>query len=304
MRDFAMLLKSYGADAKLADRLLSSFNTFNSEDIHLYIVVPDSDVDRFERWSSATIDVLPESLLAQHLVNREIHGIRPGYINQEIIKLSFWELGLSRSYFCVDSDAEFIRPFTFSDFMFDSSTPFSVLVEDKELKAEPGYFAQHWQGRERSIRRIQELVGLQDPRLLTCHGHQVFSSTVLRSLRDEFMASRGWTYADLLEESPYEFSWYNMWLQKSQAIEIRACEPLVKTFHNENQFLVSRLESQTSADLARSYVAVVVNSNFANSWEGLDSRSGASTAIASLVSTRVLLDALWLKIRRRLRLTK
>jgi hypothetical protein len=304
MHDFAMLLKSYGADSELADRLLKSFNTFNSERINLYIVVPESDVNRFERWSSETIEVLPESLLAQHLVDSEVHGIRPGYINQEIIKLSFWELGLAHAYFCIDSDAEFIRPFTVSDFMFDERTPFSVLVEDKDLKAEPGYFAQHWQGRERSIRRIQDLVGLQDPRLLTCHGHQVFSSKVLCSLREDFMASRGWSYRDLLEESPYEFSWYNMWLQKSQMIDIRACEPLVKTFHNENQFLASRLENQTSADLARSYVAVVVNSNFANSWEGLDSRSEASTALASLVSTGTLLRAVGLKIRRRLRLAK
>lgn len=299
MHDFAMLLKSYGADAELADRLIKSFNLFNSDGIHLYVVVPEADMDRFAQWASTSITILPESLFSNHLVDREVHGIRPGYINQEIVKLSFWELELAKNYFCVDSDAEFIRSFSVSDFMFDSSTPFSVLVEDKELKVEPGYFAQHWQGRERSIRRIQDLVGLQDPRILTCHGHQVFASTVLRSLRDDFMAPRGWTYADLLAESPYEFSWYNMWLQKSRVIDIRACEPLVKTFHNEYQFLVSRMAGQTSADLARSYVAVVVNSNFANSWGVLNADMRAQDTFAALVPTGTLVKSLISKIKRR-----
>ncbi len=67
--------------------------------------------------------------------------------------------------------------------MFDETTPYTVLVEDNELKVEPRYYAEHWQGREAHLRRIQELVGLDDRRLLTCHGHQVFSSTVLASLK-------------------------------------------------------------------------------------------------------------------------
>ena len=142
-------------------------------------------------------------------------------------------------------------------------------------------------------------MGLDDPRLLTCHGHQVFSSKVLRSLREDFMESRSWFYADMLEESPYEFSWYNMWLQKSQVIDIRVCEPLVKTFHNEHQFLVSRLAGQTTVDLARSYVGVVVNSNFANSWSGLNAQIDTPDTLAALVPTSTLVKSLLAKCRLR-----
>ncbi len=46
--------------------------------------------------------------------------------------------------------------------MFDETTPYTVLVEDNELKVEPRYYEEHWKGREVNLRRIQELVGLDD----------------------------------------------------------------------------------------------------------------------------------------------
>ena len=96
----------------------------------------------------------------------------------------------------------------------------------------------------------------------TCHGHQIFSAKVLRSFKTEFLDPQGWSYADALEASPYEFTWYNMWLQKCQAIEIHQREPLVKVFHNESQHLEYVMRGITTADIARGYVALVINSNY------------------------------------------
>jgi len=135
-------------------------------------------------------------------------------------------------------------------------------VQDKDLHAEPRYYRDHWQGREESIRRIMEIVGLDDPIARTCHGHQIFSSRVLQSFRDDFLIPRGWTYADAVREVPYEFTWYNMWLQKSHAIPIHQIEPLVKVFHNEEQHVASVARGIEVEDLARAYLAVVVNSNY------------------------------------------
>ena len=262
MHNFGILLKSYDGDFDLAERLIESFNKYNPESLPMFIVVPEADVQKFNRFASDTITVLSESLLGEHLVDHEVAGIRPGYINQEIVKLSFWELGLTENYFCVDSDAVFIRPLTRDDFMYDEHTPYTVLVEDNELKVEPKYYAEHWQGREIALRRIQQEVGLNDRRLLTCHGHQVFSSVVLRSLKEEFLASRNWSYADMLEVSPYEFTWYNMWLQVSNRVAIANREPLVLTIHNELQFLLLSIAEIQITDIARAYVGIVVNSNF------------------------------------------
>ena len=262
MQSFAMLLKSFADDFEYAQRLLVSFRKFNADDLHLYCVVPPAEVSRFEVFSGPDITVLSESELGQYLVDQPVHGMRPGYINQEIVKLAFWELELTENYFCVDSDAEFIRPFYRSDFMVDENTPYTVLVEDNELKVEPRYYREYWQQRELELRHIQELVGLDTPVVRTCHGHQIFSARVLRSFKTEFLDPQGWSYADALEASPYEFTWYNMWLQKCQPIEIHQREPLVKVFHNESQHLEYIMRGVTTADIARGYVTLVINSNY------------------------------------------
>jgi len=292
-----MLLKSYAPDVDHARRLVASFAQQNAEGLPLFIVVPPADLDLFSGLGGPHIEVLSEDLLSEFLVTEPVAGIRPGYINQEIVKLAFWELGLTENYFCVDSDAVFVRPFGFDDFMFDATTPYTVLVEDNELKVEPRYYAEHWQGREPQLRHIQELVGLQDRRVLTCHGHQVFSATVLRSLKEDFMTPRGWSYADLLAQAPYEFTWYNMWLQKSHVIPIEVREPLVKVFHHEGQHLEYALRRVTSSDIARGYVALVVNSNYARSWGDVDADELPEATLARYVPYSVLAKALAIKAR-------
>ncbi len=257
-----MLLKTYAGDAGYAARLVASFEKFNADDVTLYVVCPHEDLPLFTPLASANVIVHSDAEFDQYLVFEEVHGLRPGYINQEIIKLAFWELGLAENYFCVDSDAEFIRPFYRSDFMVDETTPYTVLVEDKELQVEPRYYTQYWASRDAEIRHIKDLVGLVDPIVRTCHGHQVFSAAVLRSFKEEFLEPRGWSYVDALAEAPYEFSWYNMWLQKRGPIEIHAREPFVKVFHHEGQHLEYVLRGITVDDIARAYVAVVVNSNY------------------------------------------
>jgi hypothetical protein len=257
-----MLLKSFSGDLEYAKRLVASFHAYNGEGIHLYVVVPPEDVPAFAPLGGDDVTVLSEAELGKHLVASPVGGMRPGYINQEIVKLSFWELGLASNYFCVDSDAVFIRPFGRDDFMRDESTPYSVLVEDNELKVEPRYYREHWVTREESLRRIQQLVGLDDPVIRTCHGHTVFSAIVLRSFTDDYLTPRGWDYADALDEAPYEFSWYNFWLQKSGVIPVHQREPLVKVFHNEDQHLEYILRGITVDDIARGYVGLVINSNY------------------------------------------
>ena len=263
MDQVGLLLKSYAADHAYAQRMVESFHANNRDRLHLHCVVPTADIELFRSLAAETITVHDESAFEQYFVDEPVDGLRPGYINQEIVKLAFSETGLLANYFCVDSEAVFVRPFGADDLMRDEHTPYTVLVEDNELKVEPEYYRAHWVGRERAIRRIMDEVGLDDPVMRTCHGHQVMSSTVLTSFMRDFLQPRGWTYADALRISPYEFSWYNMWLQKSGAIPIHPREPFVKVFHNEAQELEYIMRGIGPADIARGYLAVVVNSNYA-----------------------------------------
>jgi len=264
--------------------MVKSFHKFNSDSIQLFLVVPENDMDLFAPLSGDFVTLLSEQLLIGNLVDHEVHSMRPGYINQEIVKLSFWELGLAQNYFCVDSDAEFIRTFGVSDFMFDSVVPYSVLVQDLELAVEPEYYNQYWVSREAELRSIAEIVGVDSRVVLTCHGHTVFSRTVLQSFVNDFLAPRDWTYVDALEFSPYEFTWYNMWLQKSGVIEIHPREPWIKVFHNQSQHMEYVLRAVEHSDIARGYLGVVVNSNYSRGLGVVNTDSNQSDSIATYLS--------------------
>ena len=296
MTTLAVLLKSYRGDVEYARRMISSFDSFNADDLPLYVVVPDDDVALFATMTSDNMTVLSEDVFAQHLVKEPVHGLRAGYINQEIVKLAFAELGLAQNYWCVDSDAEFIRPFGRADFMYDEVTPYQVLVEDRDLMVEPRYFREYWQERHATLQLIAREIGLDDRVILTCHGHQVFSSDVLRAFREDFLEPRGWTYIDALRIAPYEFSWYNLWLQKSQVIPIHAREPWVKVFHHEGNHFEAILRQVRVADLARAYIAVVVNSNYSRDMGLLDLRTSKPAALAPYLSYRELGQLLRAKI--------
>lgn len=267
MSRFALLLKSYRGDYEFARRLVDSFTPHNPSGLRLYVVVPEEDLGLFVPLASEAITVLSEEPLRHHFTDTQVNGIRPGYINQEIVKLSFWELDLADAYFCVDSDAVFVRDLDVTDFLAPDGHPYTVLVEDNELKVEPQYFAEHWQPREQAIKRIAQEIGWDEPILRTCHGHQVFASAVLRSFRDEFLGPRGWDYLDALRIAPYEFSWYNIWLQASGVIPIHQREPLVKVFHNSSQHLEYLLRGVGPEDIARGYLGLVIQSNFSRDIE-------------------------------------
>ena len=262
-KKLAFLLKSYSNDFLYTKRLIASYRQYNADLIPMFVVVPESDLELFSIFKNEGVEVLAEESVTDCLVNDDsVFGIRPGYINQEIIKLAFWELDLCENYFCLDSDAEFIRDFYFSDFMFDENTPFSVLVEDNELAVDPEYYKEHWAGRSKLIDIIKDELGVEDRRSLTCHNMTIFSKKVLKSFKEKYLLPRGYTYVDALKKSPYEFSWYNFWLQKDKTIPIEFREPLFKMFHNKSQHLEYLRKKITLKDISRGYLGIVINSNY------------------------------------------
>ena len=298
MYSFGILIKSFADDAPSAARLIDSVRRYNVEDIPVWLVVPDDDVWLFSEMSNGAAQVLVESEFGLHLVDEPVSGVRSGYINQEIVKLAFWELGLVANYLPVDSDAVFLRPFGVSDFMHSKDVPYTVLLEDRDLQVDSDYFATHWQGREKVLRHIQAEVGLEDPRLLTCHGHQVLSSIVLRSLNEDFLEPRGWSYARMLAEGPYEFSWYNFWLQKTKDIPIELREPYFKVIHSAKQHTDMLIEGVTLEDVARGYLGIIVNSNFAKAWNDVHHQTSRADALSGYLSWSMLASIAGAKVRR------
>ncbi len=259
---FGMYCKTYSKDIERLKKMLQSFEQFNKDNIFMYISVPANEIDLYKELHNDNVKIITdESFAKEHFATQTQYGFKVGYVNQEICKLSFWETGLLENYLCVDSDVIFIRDFFVNDFMKDETTPYSVLVMDKDLAIEKHYQA-FWDERIKLVKKIYDYVELDDKRYRTCHGMQCMSAKVLRSLKEDFMNSKGLEYKDLIEISPFEFTWYNAWLQKSKIIDVVAVEPFFKTFHMRIDYNFSRLKMIDKKDLARSYVGIVLNSNW------------------------------------------
>lgn len=257
----AIVCKTYKGDISRFERLYLSILKHNQDKIPFIVSVPKVDLEIFYKRFEGLNLVTDESYARKYFSNEEIWGLSTGYINQEICKLSFWETRKAYNYLFVDSDAYFIRNFYLTDFIARDTTPYSVLVMDKDLNLQP-YYQEFGAYRRSQIKKIFDYIELNDNRLVTCHGMTIINESVMGDFRKHFLNKRKLTYLDLIKISPYEFSWYNAWLQKSKVIDIISVEPFFKTFHTRIEYLISRLLLIKEEDLAREYVGIVLNSNW------------------------------------------
>ena len=258
-----MYCKTYSGDFDRFSNLVDSFHKYNEDNILLYVSAPEKELHLFKKFSCSSIEVISDESFAKSDLASEGHkGINVGYINQEICKLTFYKTRTTKNYLCLDSDSYFIRNFYVSDFMHDDDTPYTVLVMDKDLSIERHYRDVHWVGRQAAIKKIYEYVGLNDRRLRACHNAQVFNVKVLESLAHDFMKSKNLNYIDLLKIAPYEFSWYNVWFQKTGIVKEFAVEPFFKMLHMRQEYEFSRLRLLREEDFAQSYVGLVLNSKW------------------------------------------
>ena len=261
------MLKTYSKDFKYVQNLIESYHTHNADDITLYILAPKEDNALFSQFSCATIVVVSEETIPVRYFETSLGEISKGYLNQQVVKLAFWKLGLCENYLCLDSDVVFIRNFGYSDFLTPSGQPYTVLIEDRDLQSDPEYYAAQWQDRSESLQKIQEYLGFDKHlKLQTCHGMQIFSSLVLAKMEAELLEKQGLKYIDLLTISGYEFSWYNYYLQGLDA-KIYTREPYFKLYSSPRALIRDQVLGVTLEDLARGYLGLIINSNLGKSRE-------------------------------------
>lgn len=162
---FIFMLKTYRGDLEFADRLISSYHKHNRDDIPICIVVPQLDLPLFRHFESMNVTLIPEESIPTRLAPQSSNPRDSGYINQQVLKLAFYRLGIADNYMCLDSDALFIRDFGFEDFLHPDGLPYQVLVEDKLLKCDPDYFKTHWAARSKNLDEIAAVLGIEDTKI-------------------------------------------------------------------------------------------------------------------------------------------
>lgn len=293
-----LLVKSHSPDLVYTSRLMASLARFNTDHLPVFLVVPDEDVPAFTTVASGVAELVPESRFGEHLVTEAVNGYSAGYINQEIVKLCFWEAVDLDAYLCLDSDAELVAPLTREHLVSPDGTPYTFLTEDRDLQSDPGYYAAYWVPRMAALERIAEAIGWHERPLRTVHGHALFARRALESFRQDFLAPRGWGYADALRLAPFEPTWYSLWVQHARPIPVIPREPIVKTFHTHRDFLDYRLRGLGPTEAGRGYPIVVVNSNFSRGDGVLDLSDPPALSLARFESLTSLASGLVQRFRR------
>lgn len=144
---FISMLKTYLGDLGFVERQISSFHRHNRDTIPLYIVAPRHDLPLFQKFACGDVILVPEETIPCRLAPPSPNPRDSGYLNQQVLKLAFYRLGIADNYMCLDSDAQFIRDFRVEDFFHPDGLPYQVLVEDKLLTSDADYFETHWKAR-------------------------------------------------------------------------------------------------------------------------------------------------------------
>lgn len=249
--------KSFHRDVERVVNLWNSIQKYNKDNIPFYVSVPKNDINLFKSKG------LPNVIEDESVFNENI----PGWIQQQIVKSSFWKLNISENYVCIDSDSYFIKDFYITDFMYDDETPYTVIHEQKELFTwtvnktnQLGFNPKHSFIKDKD--KIMNMFGRKGKYYDFGPVPTIWSSKVWKDLNDKYMEPNNLKWTDLLTYSASEFSWYGESLLHFKSIPIYPSEPLFKVFHYPQQIQEYKQQQITEEMIAENYMGIIMQSNF------------------------------------------
>jgi len=263
MKDIVLYCKSYKNDLPLVKNLLTSIEKYNMDMIPVIISCPLLDIDLFKNELDG---------FKYRLINDELYtNVKTGnnWVDQQIVKASFWKLEEAENFLVLDSDSEFIRPFYKDDFLFKKTIPFTVCHEQKELfswtsfnKKELGFDPKKSYQEDRV--RIKNVFENDNQRVFFDFGPTpvIWNYKVWKTL-DQILQSNKLHIEEAIQIVPSEFTWYGECLLFSEIIPLIPREPLFKVFHYKKQW--EEYQNKNDIDynlLSENYLGIIKQSNW------------------------------------------
>lgn len=264
MKSVALYCKSYRGDTHRAKVLLDSVFKYNNDNIPFYISVPKIDIEIFKHNLGTTgYTLLEDESIYDHKQNES-------WTTQQMVKSSFWKLGLSSNWVNIDSDSYFIRPFYIKDFILAegvTDTPYTVMHEQKDLfiwtcnKASMLGFDPYESFKE-CRQKVMDIFDRKGRYYDFGPGPIIWSGKVWKSLEENYLTPNNLTFSDLIKTVPSEFTWYGEWLLASQDIPIHPIEPTFKFFHYKQQYEEFKRLGYKEEDFSQQYLGITMQSNW------------------------------------------
>jgi hypothetical protein len=202
---------------------------------------------------------------------------------QQLIKLEFWRLGLCKYYVWIDSDSYFIRGFSKKDFFDKDNNPY---IFQREYNAQEEISKMAHIPRNICEKRVQENVDLilkfkrffkNSGPLLAFAGSMpiMWSTTVLRSLNENFLKALGENIYQILDRFPCETQLYGEYLHYSKVIPLAPSPFMFKSFLYADDFCISQMHGEYEYSIAKDYYGICMQSN----WTSVKKKRKASARI-------------------------
>jgi hypothetical protein len=263
MENLVLYCKSFKRDVDIAKDLLISVEKFNRDKIPFYMSVPEEDIPLFSnRLGTRGYHLISD----ESIVKMEMPS---SWITQQVIKSSFWKLGISDNYLLLDSDSFFIKDFYKNDFLYDDIIPFTVMHEQQDLfewssinKDKLG-FDPHLSFIE-DRKKIMKILGIKNQRVIYDGGPPpcIWSKKVWSDLEENYIKPNKRSFFNLIQYCPSEISWYEYSLLAFNSIPIYPRSPLFKFYHYQDQYSDSIKVGHTVESLKENYLGIVMQSNW------------------------------------------
>lgn len=259
MNNLVLYCKSYRGDLERVKVQAESINKHNVDKIPYYISVPSSDVDLFKQQILEAIIVHDDDIIKTNL---------PPWKAQQIVKSSFWKLGICKNYLMLDSDQYFIKEFRESDFIVPGTDIcYTVMHEQKELFG--------WSANKTPILGFDPSKSFGDDRqkVMDIFGRRgryydfgpsptLWNCSVWRAFTEKFLIPNNLTFEQCITTIPSEFSFYGEFLLADNTIPIIPVEPLFKVFHYKQQYMEYKSNGYTENDISKTYHGICLQGNW------------------------------------------
>ncbi len=259
MNKIVLYCKSYWKDIPRVKILLESIAKYNKESIPFYISCPRKDRNQFIK----ELGISGYTLIDDETIYD--HGSGENWNNQQVVKSSFWKLGVCDNYLMIDSDSYFIRDFFVSDFIHPDGNPYTVMHEQKELFS--------WTINKELLLGFDPIQSFKECRYKIMEVFQrsgrvydfgpspvIWNCGVWKWLEDNYLIPQKMNFSDAIESVPSEFSWYGeSFLEMGKPLY--PIEPLFKVFHYESQYKDSKNQGYSEKNFSSIYSGIVMQSN-------------------------------------------
>lgn len=268
MENIVLYCKSYKGDVERVKKLKDSIEKYNKDNIPFYVSCPKEDKQIFKDILGTENYILVNDEDIYELINR-----LDGWRSQQLVKSFFHKLKVTKNYFCLDSDAYFIKDFYISDFIAEGDTPYTLIHENKELQQYRKLFHNssfQTCGYAKAVRSYRDVFGSSykkvydygpNPYIWSCKVWEHFENNYLNANEisyENFQIHMEHQYGIQMREA----CTYGEYLLATRVIDIIPTCPFFKVYHWQEMVDFEKKNNIFNEDILKeSYLGIIYQSN-------------------------------------------